>query len=102
MKQLFYEIVKHPSYKEWFAKEQIRSQRQIMKRLELIQSDGHFGDHKCIDDKRGIWELRWQNGRRLYFTHVERIVVLLLGGNKNGQEKDIRKAQNLFEKAKFY
>ncbi|NGX61581.1 MAG: hypothetical protein K940chlam9_01068 [Chlamydiae bacterium] len=46
-----------------------------------------------------VWELRWKNGRRIYFSFIpEKKILLLLGGNKNGQDKDIRKAKSLLKK----
>ena len=46
-----------------------------------------------------ISELKWDNGRRIYYAHlVQQNILLLLGGNKNGQDKDIRKAQKIFTK----
>jgi putative addiction module killer protein len=44
-------------------------------------------------------ELRWKNGRRVYYAEIpERNILLLLGGNKNGQDKDIHQAKKLFDK----
>jgi putative component of toxin-antitoxin plasmid stabilization module len=43
-------------------------------------------------------ELRWRNGSRVYaFIKTNRIFIILLGGNKNGQDKDIRKAKKIKE-----
>lgn len=44
-------------------------------------------------------ELRWKNGRRVYYAEIpEKQIILLLGGNKNGQDKDIRRAKRIFNK----
>jgi putative addiction module killer protein len=65
--------------------------------LSRIQCAGHFGNHKLLSD--AIWELKWLNGRRLYYAYLADIdLVLLLGGNKNGQSKDIAKAKKIFKK----
>ena len=59
--------------------------------------DGHFGDVKPIGD--GVSEMRWANGRRVYYVLVpERNMLLLLGGYKNGQKKDIKRAKKICEK----
>lgn len=72
---------------------------QIDDRLSKIQDDGYFGDRKSVCDDDEVWELKWKNGRRAYFAHIpERKILLLLGGNKNGQDKDIRKAKSLFKR----
>jgi hypothetical protein len=44
---------------------------------------------------RGITELRWKSGLRVYSAERISNLILLLGGNKNGQDKDIRKAKRL-------
>jgi putative addiction module killer protein len=68
-----------------------------VKRLAAIELDGYFGDHKDLDS--GVYELRWKNGRRLYYAYIpESRIILLLGGNKNGQEKDITQAKKILKK----
>jgi len=83
-----------------------RSSVQINKRLAMIKFEGHFGDHKSISfyEKRElkdkVWELRWSDGRRVYHAYIpEKKILLLLGGNKNGQSKDVSKAKALYLKA---
>ena len=54
---------------------------------------GNLGDHKLIDD--GLFELRVDTGAgyRVYFGRVNpETIVLLWGGNKNTQQRDIQKA----------
>ncbi len=60
-----------------------------VRRIEL----GNFGDCKLI--KNGIHELRlhFGPGYRVYFGKTSKIIILLLcGGSKNTQTKDIKKA----------
>lgn len=78
---------------------------QINKRLSLIKYEGYFGDHKSVSyyEKGGlkdkIWELRWKDGRRIYYAYIpETQILLLLGGNKNGQAKDVSKAKAIYLK----
>ena len=81
-------------YKKWFGAESFKSQSQVLERLEKIEWDGHFGDVKNIGD--GVCELRWKSGRRLYYTVIpENNLVLLLGGYKNDQKKDISRAKKI-------
>ncbi|MBS4164067.1 hypothetical protein PRO82_001381 [Candidatus Protochlamydia amoebophila] len=43
--------------------------------------------------------MRWDDGKRVYYGKIGLIYLLLLhGGNKNGQHKDIKEAKNLFTK----
>ena len=92
-----YEIAYSSEYEEWYLKQLPKSRFQIRDRLDNIESDGHFGEHRQVHGE--IWELKWRNGRRIYFTHSRpKEILLLLGGNKNGQTKDIRKAKNILKK----
>jgi putative addiction module killer protein len=65
----------------------------------LIETQS-FGDVKRIDLQ--IAELRWKNGRRIYFCWAEdekeEFIILLIGGNKNSQKKDIQRARNILAK----
>jgi putative addiction module killer protein len=55
---------------------------------------GHYGDYKLLDD--GIKELRlhFGAGYRIYFAEQSNIIILLLcGGSKGTQKRDIKKAK---------
>lgn len=53
-------------------------------------------------EKKSI-ELKFNDGRRIYYTIIPvNNVILLLGGCKNGQSSDICKAKNSIEKAKAH
>lgn len=106
MDEISYRILQTTEYDEWVESEPARSRVQINKRLSAIKFDGYFGDHKSIsfyekgELKDTIWELRWNDGRRIYYAYIpEKKILLLLGGNKNGQSKDIAKAKNIYLKA---
>lgn len=93
----YYFIYQTDEYKEWFQTETLKSQRQIFKRILHIEEYGHFGYRKQLD--RLLWELKFNDGRRIYYTHIpEAKIILLLGGNKNGQDKDIKKAASIIRK----
>lgn len=92
-----YKIYKTPEYVEWLEEQTLKAQAQIDQRLSNILHYSHFGDFKDVGDN--ISELRWINGRRLYYTYIAELdIVLLLGGNKNGQQKDIKCAKNIIKK----
>jgi len=49
--------------------------------------------------RNSVWELKFNDGRRIYYACIpDKNLLLLLGGNKNGQDKDIEKAKNIFIK----
>lgn len=81
-------------YREWFyalPAEKLRALvRARLGRLRL----GHFGDCKSVGE--GVLELRIHAGPgyRVYFMPMgSQIVLLLCGGDKSAQEKDIAKAK---------
>lgn len=66
---------------------------QIQKRLIRVEL-GNLGDHKHVGD--GVFELRidYGSGFRLYFgQHGGELIILLCGGNKASQDKDIKRAK---------
>jgi putative addiction module killer protein len=93
-------INKTPEFEEWLSSLRIQEQAQIEARLYRIQSFEHFGDCKSLKGTaNAISELRWNNGLRVYFYREGRSTIrLLLGGMKNGQKKDIKKAGLLLRK----
>jgi putative addiction module killer protein len=58
---------------------------------------GNLGDHKDVG--KGVWEARFDFGAgyRLYFGKLGReIILLLLGGDKKSQNKDIQRARKFW------
>ena len=90
-----FDIFKTAEFDAWLGSQQLRTQTLIESRLDLI-SIGHFGDHKRFSE---LIEFRWKNGIRIYsFIWKKTVVVALNGGNKNGQSRDIKKAQKIKDK----
>ncbi len=68
----------------------------ILRRLDRVE-EGHFGDHRSIGG--GVWDIRihYGPGYRVYYGEDgPRVVLLLCGGDKGTQKKEIRKAQALW------
>ena len=93
-------LVPLPEFTKWLSNETLKSRAQIEARLARIRDFGHFGTAKDLGN--GLSELKWENGRRVYFAvsiDIDgRFVVLILGGNKNGQSKDITQARKILSK----
>jgi putative addiction module killer protein len=72
-----------------------RAKAAIVLRLKQVAA-GHWGDAKTVG--AGVSELRWHigPGYRVYFTRRgQHIVLLLAGGDKSSQARDIVKAKQL-------
>ncbi|MCM0604702.1 MAG: hypothetical protein KA715_01280 [Xanthomonadaceae bacterium] len=88
-----YQILKTTEFIDWYESQTDKAQAFIDARLDRIMLDGHFGFVNRFD---GLIELKWTSGMRIYtFMHENTLVVALFGGNKNGQDKDIRKAKKI-------
>jgi len=72
-------------------------ERWIRKRILRIET-GNLGDCKSVGE--GVFELRFffGSGYRVYFAFDGDVVVLLLtGGDKSSQNKDIKTAQKIWK-----
>ena len=66
-------------------------------RIARIEENNHLGDWKYISE--GLAELRWKNGRRIYFAKLKgKIILLLIGGYKNVQKKNLKEARALLKR----
>lgn len=93
-------ITKTPDFEEWLKRLTIKEQAQVEARLYRIEAFGHFGDVKHLEGSDyPLFELRWKNGWRIYFYREEKAAIkLLVGGKKNDQKKDIKKAETLLRR----
>lgn len=98
-----YRVVEIKEYIDWFKKQNLKEQAQIQARIARIINDGHFGTVRKLG--KSLAELKWKSGRRIYFTITRdeegNLIILLLGGNKNTQQKDIKKAKALIKKLSY-
>jgi putative addiction module killer protein len=93
-----YIIEKTDEFDKWLRKlKDIRATTKILFRIQRIEQYGNFGD--CEPVGEGISELRVQyaKGYRVYLKEYgEKIVLLLNGGDKSTQRKDIAKAKQIW------
>ena len=90
------EVFKTEEFANWFENLRDRKAKaRIQARIDRIEL-GNFGDFASVGG--GVSELRifYGPGYRVYFTKRASVVVILLtGGDKNSQNKDIEKAKKL-------
>jgi putative addiction module killer protein len=82
----------------WFKKiKDIKAQVAISRRINRLEL-GNFGDNQYC--RNSIWELRIDVGagyRVYYVMNDKKIILLLCGGNKKTQDKDIELACKYWE-----
>ena len=90
------EVRQSQTYAEWFNGLRDRTAKtRIDIRIRRL-SLGNPGDVKPVGE--GVSELRvdYGPGYRIYFMQkADVLIVLLVGGNKSSQDRDIRNAKNL-------
>ena len=99
------EIYRDPNgqapYTEWFESiRDLKMRARIQARLDRIES-GNLGDYKSVGDD--VFELRFQfgPGYRVYFGQIGNTIVLLLwGGDKSSQSRDIKRAKTYWQEYK--
>jgi len=104
-KKKMLKIFQEPGGKEpfiqWFESINDRKTRsRIITRLDRLEI-GNPGDHKHVGE--GVFELRLQfgPGYRIYYGEDGPvIVILLMGGDKSSQSKDIEKALSFWKSYK--
>ena len=81
-------------FSKWLHKlKDTRGKVSIIRRVDRIKS-GNFGDYKSVGDE--VFELRITvgPGYRVYYTQQDdEIIILLVGGDKATQTRDIDKAK---------
>ncbi len=94
-----YFIEKTIEFDKWFKKlNDLKAKAIILFRLQKLEKDEHFGNCEPVGD--GIRELKinYAKGYRVYFKEVDgKIIVLLIGGDKSTQQKDIEKAKDIWK-----
>lgn len=92
-----YLIEKTLEFDKWLRKlNDLRAKAKILMRLQKLENEEHFGDCKSVGD--GVNELRinYAKGYRIYYKELNgKIILLLIGGNKSSQQRDIKKAKEL-------
>jgi putative addiction module killer protein len=80
-------------FDEWLAGlKDLRARARILSRLDSAAL-GNFGDCKYVAER--VYEMRIHvgPGYRLYYTHRDgQVYLLLVGGDKGTQRRDIRRA----------
>ncbi|MGC4111610.1 MAG: type II toxin-antitoxin system RelE/ParE family toxin [Nocardioides sp.] len=90
------DILTTEEFDEWLRKLKDRAGRlRILERIDRF-ANGNPGDTKQVG--RGVYELRatYGPGYRIYYLQdADTLILLLVGGDKSTQRKDISRARDL-------
>ncbi|MDY0136185.1 MAG: type II toxin-antitoxin system RelE/ParE family toxin [Thiomicrospira sp.] len=91
-----FKLLSTSHFDKWFKSIKDKTAKaRITARLMSVQS-GHFGDYKPLSENLFELRLHFASGYRIYYSvHQNHIILLLLGGDKSSQNRDIEKAKNL-------
>lgn len=91
------EVLQTDEFTKWLKRlKDTAARARILVRIQRLSFMGNFGDAKPVGD--GVFEMRidYGPGYRLYYALREsELVLLLIGGDKSSQQKDIVKAKKL-------
>ena len=91
-------IRKHQAFEHWMGSlRDFKVQVRLLKRLKKVEL-GLLGDVKPVGD--GVFEMRVHvgPGYRVYYTRRGQVIyLLLLGGDKSTQKRDIKRAKALLK-----
>lgn len=97
-----YLIEKTDEFDKWLRKlKDIRAKAIILFRIQKVENLGQLGN--CESVGQGIRELKidYAKGYRIYFKENKgKIIILLVGGDKSTQRKDIEKAKEILKRIK--
>ncbi|MBI1365740.1 MAG: type II toxin-antitoxin system RelE/ParE family toxin [Alphaproteobacteria bacterium] len=91
------EVLKTDVFADWLDGLKDRQAAvRIVKRIDKIERSGHLGDTEPVGE--GVRELRFHFGpgyRVYYIQRGETVIILLAGGDKDSQARDIDKAKEI-------
>lgn len=87
----------HEPFTDWLNSLDVVARARVRVRIDRLE-DGLLGDVKPLDE--GVSELRldFGPGYRVYFGQKGNEIHLLMGGSKKRQDRDIRRAIEMWRK----
>lgn len=90
-------VLQTTEFAKWLKRlKDTAARARILVRIQRLALTGNYGGIKPVGNN--VYEMRidYGPGYRLYYAHRENeIILLLIGGNKSSQQRDIAKARKL-------
>ena len=89
-------VLQTEDFQQWLDElKNVRAQVRIAARIRQAEA-GNLGDWKTVGGEVSEMRVDTGPGYRLYFTRRGSIVIIMLaGGNKSTQSRDIKRAQKM-------
>lgn len=93
------EVLQSDEFAAWLSGlRDIKARVRIISRISRMES-GNLGDCEPVGEGLSEARIHYGPGYRLYFMQRGKaIIVLLCGGDKRSQEKDIKKAKQIAQR----
>lgn len=97
-----YFIEKTTEFEKWFRKlNDLRAKAKILFRIQKLENEEYFGEYRSVGNGINELKINYAKGYRIYFKETDgKIIILLIGGDKSTQQKDIEKAFQIWNKLK--
>ena len=91
------EVRQTEKFTEWIGKlRDSMARARITTRIRRIELQGNFGDVAPVGEGVGELRIHYGPGYRVYFVRDgDQIVILLCGGDKGSQDRDIATAREM-------
>lgn len=89
-------------FKKWYLSLTEKEKNVVDARIDTYRENKLLIGSKLLDSTYCLYEFKWKSGLRVYYCLIEdtdgKLMLLLLGGNKNSQQRDITEAKNMIRK----
>lgn len=91
------EVLQTDEFSKWLRRlKDTNAWARINARIRRLEITGNFGDTKPIGNSISKLRIHYGPRYRVYFTHRgNKIILLLIGGDKTTQQRDIEQAKAL-------
>jgi len=91
-------VLQTEEFQDWLDDlRDVRAQARVAARLRLAEA-GKLGDWKSVGGAVSEMRVDFGPGYRLYFTRRQNVLIIMLaGGNKSSQTRDIKRAQRIMK-----
>jgi putative component of toxin-antitoxin plasmid stabilization module len=84
-------VLRSKTYKKWFSGLKEKEKRIIDTRIGIFRTFGLLVNCKTVGFDWSLYEFKWQNGFRVYFSFLKdtegRFMLLLIGGKRRHKTK---------------